>query len=91
MGNPLCPNAYGQFLSSQRAIECHGQEAQSRSTDAHLWLSGLYVPTPKQTATAVKTGNSFDFGSAPPILARTNNRNCLNCLHIEKIAIDADQ
>ncbi len=34
---------------------------------------------------------SADLLSAPPILARTNNRNSLNCLHVEKIAIDADQ
>jgi hypothetical protein len=33
----------------------------------------------------------IDPGSAPPILARTNYRNGLNCPHIEKIAIDADQ
>jgi hypothetical protein len=36
-------------------------------------------------------GNSVDLGSAPPILAQTNNRNCLNRLQIEKIGIDADK
>ena len=34
---------------------------------------------------------SFDLGTAPPILSGTDNRNGLNCLHIEKIVIDADQ
>jgi hypothetical protein len=39
----------------------------------------------------IVTGDSVDLSSAPPILARPNNRNCLNCLHIEKIAIDTYQ
>jgi hypothetical protein len=39
----------------------------------------------------VVTGNSIDLGNAPPILARPNNRNCPNRVHIEKIAIDADK
>jgi hypothetical protein len=34
---------------------------------------------------------SFDLGGAPPVLPGTNNRNCLDLAHIEKIAIDADQ
>jgi len=46
---------------------------------------------PQVTVWALVTGDSIDLGSAAPILALTNNRNCLNCLHIEKIAIDADQ
>jgi len=37
------------------------------------------------------TANLIDLGNAPPILSRTNNRNFLNNLHIEKIAIDADK
>jgi hypothetical protein len=34
---------------------------------------------------------SIDLGCASPKLARTNNRDFLYCLHIEKVAIDADQ
>jgi len=40
---------------------------------------------------AMRVITTVELGSAPPILAGTNDRNCLNCLHIEKIAIDADQ
>ncbi len=36
------------------------------------------------------TGSSIELGSAPPILARTYDRNCLDRLHIKEIAIDAE-
>ena len=35
--------------------------------------------------------NSIDLGNTPPILARTNYRNCPNRVHVEKIAINADK
>jgi hypothetical protein len=44
-----------------------------------------------ESAIALFHFKSIDLSNAPPILARTNNRNRLNCLHVEKIAIDADQ
>jgi hypothetical protein len=37
------------------------------------------------------TGRSVTLGSAPPKLTRPNNRNVLDGLQIEKIAVDADQ
>ena len=44
-----------------------------------------------ESAIALLRSESFDLGTAPPLLSGTDNRNGLNCLHIEKIAIDADQ
>jgi hypothetical protein len=37
------------------------------------------------------TGNSIPLCRLSPILARTNNWNFTNSLHVEKIAVDADQ
>jgi len=42
-------------------------------------------------AGGVELGIPFDLGSARPTFARTNNGNCLNCLHLEKIEIDDDR
>jgi len=39
----------------------------------------------------VRTGNSTDLGGAAPILSWTDNRNCLNRPHVEKIAVHAYQ
>ena len=75
--------------SAERACASSLTE-RPRSGDSHRALSAVSV-VGGGVPLAIDHGELFDLGSAPPVVAWTNNRNCLNCPHIEKIAIDADQ